>query len=69
VRGGEVYGAGELYFTRSGDLVLGSDRTGHYYRGYYQGLSFGNQFREYLAYLLRKRYGFTGLSDEIILTR
>ena len=56
VEGGNVYGAGEIFFTRKKQIVRIDDQTGNYYALAYQGKTFGQQFKDYLKRLLKDRY-------------
>lgn len=54
--GDNVYGAGEIFFTRQKQIVRIDDQTGNYYAPAYQGRTFGQQFKDYLKQLLANRY-------------
>ncbi len=56
LQGQNVYGAGEMFFTREGEIVRIDDQAGNYYGPVYQGRTFGQQFRDYLKHLLTQRY-------------
>jgi hypothetical protein len=55
-KGDNVYGAGEIFFTRKKQIVRIDDQTGNYYAPAYQGKTFGQQFKDYLKRLLKDQY-------------